>query len=185
MTAAPDQPRTLSLGEYLTVESLSDVRHEFLGGHVYAMSGGTVRHDLLAQLLNAELWNAYLPEGCRTFTHNRKLRVDDCVYYPDVFVTCGTSAHEQYEDDAVWVVEVASPSTWQIDGREEALAYLALPSLRGYLLADPEGRTMELRTPHDLGWSTTVHGPGDVVEMGPARIAVGELYRRLDELAPR
>jgi Putative restriction endonuclease len=50
------------------------VRHELVGGRVYAMSGGTGRHDLAAQLLYEMLVDEARTRRCRTFVGNRLLR---------------------------------------------------------------------------------------------------------------
>jgi hypothetical protein len=34
--------------DYLTLEASSNVKHEFLGGQIYAMAGGTPEHAALA-----------------------------------------------------------------------------------------------------------------------------------------
>ncbi|MFB1028994.1 MAG: Uma2 family endonuclease, partial [Thauera sp.] len=42
------------------------------------------------------------------------------------------------------LVEVLSPSTERIDRREKLFAYQAIPSLREYLLVDPDKRSVEI-----------------------------------------
>ena len=53
-TGAHEQP-PLSFEEYLRFEQLSDVRHEYVGGQVFAMTGGSVRHGQMSQLIPALL----------------------------------------------------------------------------------------------------------------------------------
>lgn len=186
MSTAAEQPPTFTFEEYLKLESVSEVRHEYVGGHVYAMTGGTVRHGLLVQLINARLLAAFLPEGCRVHSHDTKMRIPDGrTYYPDVYVTCGPKAHPLYDTDAQWIVEVRSPTTAATDDREKSLAYMQLPSLQGYVLADPDSRYLELRTPTDIGWTVTRHTDGSVLGMGSARLDVTDIFDQLDALDPR
>lgn len=110
------------------------------------------------------------------FPHNGKLVVDRNSSYPDVFVHCGPSGHEQYETDAVVIVEVLSPSSELRDRREKALAYSRLPSLLAYVLVDPEQPRVEVYRPGEGEWTWRVHGSGDVVDVGEATLDLDQLY---------
>ncbi len=71
------------------------------------------------------------------YSHDTKLRVPTgAVYYPDVFVACTEQDDPYVEDDARWVLEVLSETTRDKDEREKSLAYLQLPSIPGYVLAE-------------------------------------------------
>ena len=43
MTQHPE--RHYSLDEYFSIEEMSEVRHEYLGGEIFAMSGGSRNHE--------------------------------------------------------------------------------------------------------------------------------------------
>jgi len=47
MRKTPFPRRRLSLDEYLAMEEASPVKHEFVAGEVYAMSGVTLRHNII------------------------------------------------------------------------------------------------------------------------------------------
>ncbi len=89
-----------------------------------------------------------------------------------------------YDDDATWVVEVLSDSTRDKDEREKSVAYLGLPSIRGYLLVETTSRTIQLRTPAQVGWHIRYYHDDDVLDLDGLQIRIGELYDRLDRLAP-
>jgi Uma2 family endonuclease len=159
--ALPDVPFEAFLdGE---VDGAAGDRHEWVGGRVFVMTGGSERHDLAAGLVYEALAPAARRSGCRPFTSNRLLRVARSAYYPDVFVVCGPAAHRLYEDDARLIVEVLSPSTSDVDRREKAAAYLSLPGLRAYLLIEPDRPRVEVAVPRRDGVRWAVHGPGSVV----------------------
>jgi Uma2 family endonuclease len=182
---AAEQPQTFTFEEYLKVESASEVRHEYVGGHLYDLIGGSVGHGLLVQLINTRLLAAFLPKGCRVHSHDTKLRIPDGrTYYPDVYVVCGPEAHPLYDTDAQWVVEVRSPTTAATDDREKSPAYMQLPSLEGYILADPDSRYLELRTPTEVGWQVSRYPDGGVLQAGPAALDVTEIFDQLDALDP-
>jgi Uma2 family endonuclease len=51
MVAIPDRsphPRFTNPEEYFVWEERQEVRHEYIDGEVYAMSGGTINHSLIA-----------------------------------------------------------------------------------------------------------------------------------------
>lgn len=131
----------LTVEEYLRFEEQSDVRHEYVAGTLYAMSGATLRHNRL--LLNiATRLRAVQGDRCSVFVNDVKVRAArDVFYYPDVVVACGA-----LDDTAVFlsepclIVEVTSPSTRRIDRREKLLAYCDMPSLRAYLIVDQRRR---------------------------------------------
>lgn len=185
MSHPAEELPTLSFEEYLKFEELSEVRHEYVRGRVYAMSGALLRHGVLTQLLNARLMAAVMPGGCRVHTHDSKLRTPSgSVYYPDIYVTCRPIVHRLYDTDAEWVVEVLSESTVHIDDREKSDAYRALPGIRGYLLANHDERWLELRTPTEIGWHIVRTGGGHI-DMGQLRLEAREIFDELERLAPR
>jgi len=85
MTRAADELPTVTFDDFLRAESTALRRHELVGGRVYAMAGGTERHDLATGLVYEALAPGARTAGCRPFLGNRLVRTDD----PDVLVVCG------------------------------------------------------------------------------------------------
>jgi Uma2 family endonuclease len=170
---------------YLDREQLAGRRHELVGGRVYALAGGSERHDLAAGLIYEALASGARSSGCRPFTSNRLVRTrGGNAYYPDVMVACGPAAHRLYETDPALIVEVLSPSTGDVDRREKAVAYAESTSLGLLLLVDPGNRRIEVARPaggriHD--W--TVYGPGDVVSTAFGDLDVDAICDAVDETA--
>jgi Uma2 family endonuclease len=170
---------------YLDREQLAERRHELVGGRVYALAGGSERHDLAAGLIYEALAPGARSSGCRPFTSNRLVRTrGGNGYYPDVMVACGPAAHRLYETDPAVIVEVLSPSTGDLDRREKAVAYAESTSLALLLLVDPGNRRIEVARPaggriHD--W--TVYGPGDVVSTAFGDLDVDAICDAVDQTA--
>lgn len=142
----------MTLEEYFAFEANVEARHEYVDGFVYAMAGGTSRHGVIASNVTGFLWNALRRGACRLFSGNRKLRVSRNVFVPDVMVTCGPVPTEtDAEVAATYVMEVSSPSTERIVRGEKRHAYLALDSLKGYLIISQDARRVDayLRAPDD------------------------------------
>lgn len=174
---------TVSFDEFLAAEAAGGRRHEWVAGFVYAMAGGTERHDTTVEALRDILGPGARAAGCRRFTGNRLVRTATAAYYPDLLVVCGTAAHEHFERDAALLVEVRSPATADVDRREKAVAYATLPSAGHYLLVDPYYRRVEVGTREGPGWRWETYGPGSVVVTPYGTIDVDALYDEIDAAA--
>lgn len=133
----------ISVDEYIEGEQLSEVRHEYIGGRVYAMSGGSEAHNMISLNLASALREHFRGEPCRVFMADMKLRLDiaedDIFYYPDLLVSRDASDDaKNYKTKPGALIEVLSPSTERLDRREKFLSYQRLPSLEEYVLVCQE-----------------------------------------------
>jgi Uma2 family endonuclease len=144
----PAKIAEFSTQDYLVWENARPDKNEFLGGEVFAMVGATRKHVTVA-LNIATLLSVHLRgSSCRAYVSDMKLRIEaaDAFFYPDVLVTCDAKDHqaEIYMISAVLIVEILSPSTEAYDRGEKFAAYRKVPTLREYLLIDPESRRVEI-----------------------------------------
>ncbi|NEV62956.1 Uma2 family endonuclease [Thiorhodococcus minor] len=134
--------------DYLAGELESPIKHEYLAGQVFAMAGASEAHATIAGNLFALLRAHVRGSPCRVYIADMKVRVDaaDAFYYPDVFVTCsGTDAAETYvKRDPTLIVEVLSASTAAFDHGAKFAHYRQLPSMREYVLIDPERLSIDV-----------------------------------------
>lgn len=129
----------VSVEDYLAAEELSEVRHEYLGGLVYAMAGETTAHNQIVGNLYLTIRSRLRNRSCRVYISdirvNFDLRSDEYYYYPDIVVTCDKrDTHPRFVRYPKLIVEVVSPSTERIDKREKFLAYTSIASLEEYVL---------------------------------------------------
>ena len=161
------------------------MRHEYLGGMVYAMVGAIRRHNRIALNIAARLLAAARGGPCRVNVEAVKLRAE-VIYYPGVMVACGTGDDDPLIEDApCLVVEVASPSTDSIDRREKMLAYRSIPSLRAYLIVAQDDRRVERYWRREDGeWRQgEAVGEGGKVPIpcpGPFELTLAEVYEGLE-----
>lgn len=139
----PETKTPITVDAYIEGEQRSEVRHEYIGGQVYVMSGGSEAHNMLCGNLYSALRQHFRGKPCKAFMADMKLRLsiaeDDIFYYPDVMVTCDPSDDAKYyKTEPTVLVEVLSPSTERLDRREKFLSYQSLPSLEEYVLVDQE-----------------------------------------------
>ncbi|NJM37043.1 MAG: Uma2 family endonuclease [Akkermansiaceae bacterium] len=131
-TSAKKLPITAA--EYLEGELKSEVRHEFIDGRIYAISGASLKHNEICGDTYAVIRNHLRGGQCRTFIEAVKLEIKDEIaeryYYPDVFVTC-----EPADDDThvvrypKLIIEVLSQSTYRHDRGDKLESYKSLPSV--------------------------------------------------------
>lgn len=132
----------ISVEDYLSEEPLSEIKHEFLGGAVHAMTGATMGHNLAISNTHTSLGGGLKGKSCRPFNSDTKVRIklpsQIRFYYPDLQVICQPVDQDStYTDCPAVVVEVLSDSTRRIDEGEKRDAYLTLASLDVLILIDP------------------------------------------------
>lgn len=179
--------RLLTLDEYLAFEEENPVRHEFVGGRVFAMAPGVARpHGRIGMNIANRLANAAGDGPCRVYQSDVKALIDDIVYYPDVMVACGPEPENPYYEDApCFIAEVLSPSTRTIDLREKAPNYRKLPSLQLLLIINQSARRVDRfwRDAAGVWLLEVIIGQGEipvpcpVPADGPLVLTLDEIYR--------
>jgi Uma2 family endonuclease len=178
----------IALFDYLAREDASEVRHEYVGGEVHAMVGGTLRHNRIAGNIYLLLSERLVGTPCQVFMEGVKLHVQvaDCVYYPDVLVYCGSSVADDTKvlQDAALVVEVLSDSTMETDRREKLAAYRRLPGLRAYWIVSQTEHHVQVHARDATGqWRAADLGTGSVIEadwLGGSDLPLARLYAGTD-----
>jgi Uma2 family endonuclease len=158
---------SVHLFDYLASEEASPARHEYVGGQVFAMTGGTTRHNRIAGNLYSRLLPQLDGTPCQVFINDMKLHVQaaDSVYYPDVLVSCagGVAGSAKIVHDASFIAEVQSESTAEIDRREKLVADQKLPSLRACWIVSQDERRVEVHARDGSGQWTAAAYTGDEV----------------------
>jgi Uma2 family endonuclease len=90
MTAAVRHHRHSFL-DYLQVEEMSIVKHEYLDGEIYAMAGGTPEHAALCAALIVLVGSKLRGSPYRVYTSDLRVRVSatGLATYPDATIICG------------------------------------------------------------------------------------------------
>lgn len=142
MTAI-ENPDLTTVEDYLSAELTSPIKHEYVGGVVYAMAGARNAHNLIATNTLVALGARLRGKPCRPFNSDTKLRLrlptHVRFYYPDVSVICRPNPQtDSFQDEPVVIVEVLSRATRRIDEGEKKDAYLTIPSLWLYALVEQD-----------------------------------------------
>lgn len=148
----------LTFDAWLANERLqTEGRTEYVRGEVFAMSGGSREHNLIATNIVRELSNQFKGRPCCVYSGDLRVRMEavDASAYPDVMAICG---EHQYFDgrrdvvtNPVLIIEVLSNSTEAYDRGDKFVYYRTLPSMMAYLLIAQDQVRAELYTRADDG----------------------------------
>jgi Uma2 family endonuclease len=187
MTAA-EKLNLISVEDYLAGELVSPIKHEYLGGVVYARAGARNVHNTIAGNVCASLHARLKGKHCRPFNSDTKIRVrlpfQVRFYYPDVSVVCRQNPpDDSFQDDPAVIVEVLSRSTRRIDEGEKKDAYLTIPTLGVYLLIEQETASVVAYRRTEQGFVGEVYADArDVIPLPEIEIELplAEIYERVD-----
>lgn len=157
MSSVVRKPR-LSAQDYLALERKAETKSEFVNGVVYAMSGASRKHNLVAGnafgLLHAQLRG----RRCEAYTGDMRVKISDtgAYLYPDVVVACGDIQFEDAEVDTLLnptvVIEVLSPTTEAFDRGAKFGHYRQIPSLQEYVLIAQDRSSVQRYLRHGDAW---------------------------------
>jgi len=148
--------------QYLAAELVSPVKHEYVGGVLYAMAGGRNVHNLIATNALVALGVRLRGSPCRPFNSDTKIRIrlptQVRFYYPDAAVICRPNPQsDSFQDEPAVTIEVVSRKTRRIDEGEKKDAYLTVPSLFGYLIFEQESPAVVVYRRTEQGFVREVH----------------------------
>lgn len=192
--AAAQQTALVSVDDYLAGELVSKVKHEYLGGYVYAMAGARTVHNRVAANFLGALHARLRGRPCEPFNSDMKVRVPfpthTRFYYPDGMVVCEpNSPQSSYQDRPVVIAEVVSRATRRLDEGEKREAYLTIPTLMAYLVVETDRPRVVLHRRTDAGFVSEAYEGAEAViplEAIECELPLAELYERVnfDDVEP-
>lgn len=172
--------------EYLQLEQSSEIRHEYLAGQVFAMSGGSKQHNLIAGNIYSRLRSHLRGGSCSVFMADMKVRIQlanqnkSIFYYPDVIVSCDPDDQDRFSlNYPCLIIEVLSPSTELTDRREKLVNYRNLETLQEYVLVSQDEIKVEVyRQDAEGNWSLTILGKNDELQLNSVglNITMSDIY---------
>lgn len=111
----------ISPKEYLALERAANFKSEYFDGAIFAMAGGSEKHNLIATNVTSMIHYHLRRSSCKVFNSDMKVRIFTAkkYVYPDTTVVCGeTKFDDEYKDavlNPVLLVEVLSDSTAAYD----------------------------------------------------------------------
>jgi Uma2 family endonuclease len=160
-SAMPDTPMTAA--QYLAWEAAQHERHEFFRGEVFAMAGGSPRHNALTAAVIVELGIALRGGPCRVLSADQRIgmRQGEHYVYADASVVCGALQIQAGTTDVLVnpavIVEVLSKRTEAYDRGSKWDGYQRLASVQDYLLVSQTSAQIEhYRRESSGGWHYTI-----------------------------
>jgi Uma2 family endonuclease len=162
-----------TFAEYIALEEATTGKHEYLGGQIYAMAGGSPEHSSLAVSVATQLANQVRGGQCRVHSSDLRVRVVETglATYPAVTVVCGPWERDRENTQTVVnpavLVEVLSPSTEAYDRGEKLEHYKRIPSLRAVVLVAHDRRELDVWSrPAEGAWDRSLATAGQSVVLG-------------------
>jgi Uma2 family endonuclease len=177
--------RHYTFDDYLSVEEMSSVRHEYLDGEILAMAGGTPEHTALSAAIVVLLGKKLEGGPCRPYSSDLRIRVRETglATYADASVICGEPIRDPdsptHVNNPSVVVEVLSTSTEEYDRGEKREHYQRSQSLNEYVLVSQDHRQVEVFGRGKEGmWAHSVSRSGESFELASlgVKLAVNDLY---------
>jgi Uma2 family endonuclease len=192
--------RHYTVDDYFTVEEMSEVRHEYYDGEIFAMAGASLQHNEIAANVLSEFRTALRDADCGVYGSDLRILTPSGLYtYPDISVICGQVQLEPDRADTainpVIIVEVLSEATEEYDRGDKFTLYKSIPTLRHYVLISQseilidhfvrvqrEARAREGEASKEDDWLLhSMRKPDEILQiLEPAlRVTVSEIFRRV------
>ncbi|EKV01675.1 hypothetical protein Lepto7375DRAFT_3853 [Leptolyngbya sp. PCC 7375] len=177
--------------EYLEIERVSPIKHEYLQGQIVAMAGATKAHVIITGNLSALLVNHLRGTGCISYAVDMKVRLPELnlFYYPDLAVTCDDRDRVSDEDFILHpklIIEVLSDSTEAFDRGDKFSDYKSVAELEEYVLVHQKQVLVErFQRKSDNLWFPQVYRVGEQVEFESIgfKVETSNLYENLEQLS--
>ncbi|TRW95831.1 Uma2 family endonuclease [Candidatus Methylobacter oryzae] len=154
-------PTYYTAEEYLMLERSAEIKSEFHDGQIYAMTGASREHNLIAFNIGRELGNQLKKRPCEAYLSDMRVKAAEArsYHYPDIVVVCDKPQFEDAHVDTLLnptlLVEVLSPSTEAYDRGGKFAHYRKIPTLREYLLVTQDRPSIERYLRQGDAWILT------------------------------
>lgn len=136
--------------QYLEMERASQEKHEYYRGEIFAMSGASWKHNVIAKNMNTLVLPFLTKSPCNMFGSDLRIYIpENSLYtYPDFSIICGKPETPDEEKDNVTnpsvIIEILSKSTRDYDRGTQFHLYRSIKTLREYILIDSTSVCIEI-----------------------------------------
>lgn len=175
---------------YLEIERISPIKHEYLQGQMVAMAGASKAHVIITGNLSALLVNHLRGTGCIAYATDMKVRLPglNLFYYPDLAVTCNDRDRRSNEDFILHpklIIEVLSDSTEAFDRGDKLADYKTIAEFEEYILVHQNQILVEqFQRKTDNLWVPHIYRAGDTIALSSVGFSCGieVLYENIAQL---
>ena len=175
-------PDPITIEEYLAGEKISEIRHEYVAGQVYAMAGASKNHERVSGGMFASIFGHLGGGPCEVYKSDMKVFVNvlrnEAFYYPDIVVGCDPDDNDtHFLNRPKLIIEVLSEDEKR-DRVEKFLIYQAIESLEEYVIVSQNPKRPEISIFRKAeGWT-----PGHVHTEGEFTLASIDYTGRVEDL---
>ena len=188
MSAIPK--KVFTEAEYLEFERISEQKHEFYNGELFAMAGASRQHNIVKENLSIEIGSRLKGGPCLTLSGDQRVKMDRARHYtyPDFIIVCGQPQYDNVDPDALInpqvIVEILSQSTEAYDRGVKFRHFQRIRSVREYVLISQDKMQVErfVRQPDETWVLTTFDDPiGDFsLSTVAVSIPLADVYRSVE-----
>ncbi len=178
---------SMTAAEYLAWEREQVERHEYCRGEVFAMAGGSPRHNALSAAILRDLGVAVRGTGCRALSPDQRIAIRPAEHYvyADASLVCGPLELAPETSDVLAnpcaIFEILSRSTEAYDRGDKWGAYRRIASLREYFLVSQTVQRIEVYRREDARWHYEVIEAGKF-EVSGFELDIERLYEEIMDL---
>jgi Uma2 family endonuclease len=185
---ATQSKRRFTVEEYLRLERNDGSKHEFYNGKILSKSGSGRRHNLICSNMTIAIGSRVIGQKSEVYVNDMRVQLNSKSFcYPDLIVVKANPQFDPVETDVLRnptvIVEVLSPTTSMRDKTEKLEGYLAMDSVREYLLVKEEDLKVEHYAKQTVKqWMYKIYdGREDVVSLESinCKISLAEIYSQI------
>jgi len=182
-----DSQRHYTVDDYFMVEEMSEVKHEYFNGEIFAMAGASLAHNEITANVLSEFRLQLRDANCGAYGSDLRIQTPSGLYtYPDVSVICGEAQLVPDRSDTatnpVILVEVLSEATEEYDRGDKFDLYKSIPALKHYILISQAEILVDHfeRSEPDEWRLSSFRDRNDVVRISDPRLTLRllEIFRR-------
>ncbi len=128
--------------EYLLKERVSETKHDYYKGEIFAMSGASLEHNVIVKNINTHILPFLKGKPCDMFGSDLRIHIpENTLYtYPDFSIICGKPEKADSDIDSILnpsaIIEVLSKTTEDYDRGGKFHLYRSIKTLKEYILID-------------------------------------------------
>jgi Uma2 family endonuclease len=176
--------------DYLEIERMSLLKHEYFQGQLVAMAGASKAHVIVTGNLSASLVNHLRGTGAVAYAADMKVQLPELglFYYPDLAITCDDRDRRSAEDFILYpklIIEVLSDSTEAFDRGDKFADYKSIETLEEYVLVHQKQVLVEqFQRKRENLWLPMIYRSGAIVTFASVGFScpIEQIYENLDLL---
>jgi Uma2 family endonuclease len=187
--ATPQAEKNYTSEEYLNMERKSSAKHEYIGGKVLSLASSNRTRSLIGSNATIAIGNRIHGQKNEIYAGNMLVQMSPTRFtYPDVIVVSSKPSFTDNQFDVLQnptiVLEIYSKNTNSLDKTEKLESYLAMDSIREYLLVkEDEMRVEHYAKQNAKQWIYRIYNDREEIislESVNCKVSLSEIYAQIN-----